>query len=85
MAIEIIMPQIGQDIETGRIVEWLKNEQDPVEQGEIICTVEADKGIFEVEAEASGILLKIICRAGEDAKVLKPIGYIGKAGETIES
>ncbi len=77
------MPQIGQDVTTGKIVEWFKKENDPVQKGEIVCSVEGDKGIFEVEADESGVLLKILHQVGEEIEVLKPIGYIGLAGETI--
>ena len=84
MSEEIIMPQIGQDVTTGIIVEWLKKENDPVEKGEVVCNVEGDKGIFEVEAEESGVLLRILHREGQEVEVLKPIGYIGQPGEEID-
>lgn len=83
MSEAIIMPQIGQDVTTGKIVEWLKKENDPVEKGEVVCNVEGDKGVFEVEADESGVLLKILHQVGDEVEVLKPIGYIGQAGETI--
>lgn len=83
MSEEIVMPQIGQDVTVGKVVEWLKKENDPVEKGEVICTVEGDKGIFELESEASGVLLKILCHEGEEIGILKPIGYIGQPGEKI--
>ncbi len=62
----IIMPQIGQDVTTGKIVEWFKKENDPVQKGEIVCSVEGDKGIFEVEADEAGVLLKILHQVGEE-------------------
>ena len=43
MATEVVIPMLGVTIETGIIVEWLKNEGDPVEKGESIFVVEADK------------------------------------------
>lgn len=83
MSTTIIMPQIGQDVKTGLVASWEKKENERVEKGEIICCVEGDKGIFEVEAEASGVLLKILARPGEEVEVLQPIGYIGTPGEKI--
>jgi len=83
MSEPIIMPQIGQDVSTGKIVEWFKKENDPVEKGEAVCSVEGDKGVFEVEAEESGVLLKILHQADEEIEVFKPIGYIGQPGEEI--
>ncbi len=50
------MPRLGWTMETGTIVEWLKNDGDPVEAGDIIFTVETDKAVHEVEALDSGIL-----------------------------
>ena len=83
MSVAIIMPQIGQDVKTGIVASWEKEENEKVAKGEVICCVEGDKGIFEVEAEASGVLLKILAQPGEEVEVLKPIGYIGNPGETF--
>lgn len=83
MATPIIMPQLGENIETGTVQEWMKKENEAVRKGESICAVEADKGVLELEAEQDGILLKIIVQAGEEARVLDPIGYIGQPGETL--
>lgn len=83
MAHEIIMPQIGQDMTTGVIVKWLKKENDTVERDEVICEVEGDKGVFDVEAENAGTLLKILFAEGAEVEVFKPIGYIGDPGETF--
>lgn len=80
----ILLPQIGQDITTGKIVEWHRKEDDPVEKGEIVVTVESEKAVFEVEADTSGVLLKILHNDGEEAEVLAPIGYIGQPGETVD-
>jgi len=83
MATPIIMPQLGENIEAGTIREWMKKENENVRKGEAICAVEADKGVLELEAEQDGILLKILVRSGEEARVLSPIGYIGQPGEKI--
>jgi len=79
------MPQIGQDIETGRIVEWAVAENQPVTKGDVIVSVESDKAVFEVEAPVSGIVVKILKQNGEDAAVFSPIAYIGQAGETVDT
>ena len=84
MAVKIIMPQGGQDITEGRVVEWLKSEGDQVKKGEVICEVETEKAVFEVESPADGVLLKILVPAGKEAKVLSTIGIVGAAGEKIE-
>lgn len=85
MATEILMPQVGQDIETAIIVEWHKKENDTVNKGDIIATVESDKATFDVEAYDSGVLLKRLYEEGQDVKVLTPIAYLGEPGESVEA
>ena len=50
MAKPIIMPQVGQDIDTAEILEWCVKENDYVNKGDIIFVVESDKAIFEIES-----------------------------------
>ncbi len=84
MAKAIIMPQVGQDIATGVIVEWRVKENDHVKKGDVVALVESDKATFEVEAYESGVLLKLLYDAGAEVKVLDPIAYVGEPGEAIE-
>ncbi len=84
MAEKIIMPQGGQDIMEGRVVRWIKSEGDKVKKGEVICEVETEKAVFEVESPADGVLLKIIVAAGKVAQVFSAIGFVGEAGESVE-
>jgi pyruvate dehydrogenase E2 component (dihydrolipoamide acetyltransferase) len=84
MTEKIIMPQGGQDLTEGRVVEWLKSEGDEVKKGEVICEVETEKAVFEVESPANGVLLKIIVPAGQKTKVFSTIGLVGAAGESVE-
>ncbi len=83
MATAVMMPQVGQDIKTGVIVEWFKKENDPIQKGEKIASVESDKATFDVEAYESGVLLKILHPEGAEVPVLSPIAYIGRPGEEI--
>jgi pyruvate dehydrogenase E2 component (dihydrolipoamide acetyltransferase) len=84
MATEVLMPQVGQDIETATIVEWHKKENDMVNKGDIIATVESDKATFDVEAYEAGVLLKRLYEEGQEVKVLSPIAYLGEPGESVE-
>ena len=45
MAIPVIMPQVGQDIKTARILEWHVKVGDRVKKGDIIALVESDKAL----------------------------------------
>lgn len=83
MATEIIMPVLGMTMESGIIVEWMKKEGDSVTEGEVLFNVETDKSVMEVEAKASGTLLKILHGPGDDVPIQQVIGYIGEAGEVI--
>jgi pyruvate dehydrogenase E2 component (dihydrolipoamide acetyltransferase) len=85
MAKPINMPQIGQDLETGRIIEWQVKEGDEVKKGDIVATVESDKATFEVEAPESGTIIKLLFSPGDEAQVFKPIAYIGSQGETPQA
>ena len=59
MATDVKLPRLGQGMESGTIVKWLKAEGDTVEKGEPLFEVDTDKATQEVEAEASGVLLQI--------------------------
>lgn len=85
MAKEVIMPKLGNTVESCIILEWKKSEGDKIRKGEIICDVETDKATFEVEAEEDGILLKTFFMEGDDVPVLTTIAVIGEKGENIES
>ena len=85
MAHEIIMPKAGIDMTEGQIVKWLKKEGDPVTEGEIILEIMTDKTSMELEAEASGILLKIVRHDGDTVPVTEVIGYIGQENESADT
>ncbi len=70
------MPNLGYDMETGRIARWLKAVGDQVERGEPIAEVETDKATVEMEAVASGRLAEIVAEAGSDVVVGEVIAYL---------
>ena len=65
MATEITLPRLGQGMESGVIVRWLKQEGDSVSKGEPLYELDTDKVTQEVEAEVDGVLEKIVVREGE--------------------
>jgi len=83
MATEVKLPRLGQGMESGTIVKWLKSEGDKVEKGEPLYELDTDKVTQEVEAEASGVLLKIAISEGE-VEVGRTIAVIGEQGEQVE-
>jgi len=80
MANEVKLPRLGQGMESGTIVKWLKSEGERVEKGEPLYELDTDKVTQEVEAEASGVLLKIAVQEGE-VPVGETIAVIGEEGE----
>lgn len=83
MAIEIIMPKLGLTMETGTISSWLFKEGERVQAGEALLSIETDKVTIDVEAPASGVLLKIIELQGSSVPVAQVIGFIGEPGEDL--
>ena len=85
MAVDVSLPRLGQGMESGTIVRWLKQEGDQVEKGEALYELDTEKVTQEVEADASGVLLKILAGEGEEIEVGKRIAVIGEAGEEVET
>jgi pyruvate dehydrogenase E2 component (dihydrolipoamide acetyltransferase) len=83
MAREIVMPQLGLSMDSGRIAGWLKRSGDHLRAGEVMLEVESDKATVEVEAPADGILQIAAGRPGEDVKVGTVIAYLLAPGETL--
>jgi pyruvate dehydrogenase E2 component (dihydrolipoamide acetyltransferase) len=76
MRIEVTMPNLGYDMEAGKVQSWLKAIGDSVERGEPIAEIETDKTTVEMEAMASGTLVEILCEAGTEATVGSAIAII---------
>ena len=83
MAQAVIFPKLGQTMEEGAIVKWLKKEGDPVAKGDILFEIETDKANLEVESFFEGVLLKIYVREGITVPVNTLVGYVGTAGEKV--
>ena len=83
MATDVIMPQMGFDMEEGTVVRWLKAEGDNVDRGEPIVEVETDKATVEVESFASGLLRRIVVTEGITVPVGQIIGIIASADEAL--
>jgi len=80
---QVTLPRLGQGMESGTIVRWLKSEGDRVEKGEPLYELDTEKVTQEVEADASGVLLRILAGEGEEIDVGKPVAVIGEEGEEV--
>jgi len=67
--IEVKMPNLGYDMETGKIVSWLKQVGDSVERGEPLAEIETEKTVVEMESLDSGTLVEILHEAGAEVLV----------------
>jgi pyruvate dehydrogenase E2 component (dihydrolipoamide acetyltransferase) len=82
MATEVKLPRLGQGMESGTIVRWLKQEGDAVRHGEPLYELDTDKVTQEVESELDGVLLRILVAAGE-VDVGTSIAVMGTEGEVV--
>jgi len=83
MITEVTMPKLGLTMDEGTILSWMKGEGDTVRAGETLLSVETDKVAIDVEAPASGTLLKIVIPVGSTVPLGEVIAFIGEPGEVI--
>jgi 2-oxoglutarate dehydrogenase E2 component (dihydrolipoamide succinyltransferase) len=81
MAINVVMPQMGESITEGTIVRWFKNEGDNVGKDEPLLEISTDKVDAEVPSPAAGTLAKILHGPGATVAVETVIGVIAGEGE----
>ena len=82
MAIDITVPQLGESIVEATVVQWFKEEGDPVATGESLLELETEKVTLEVNANDSGVLARIERTAGEDVKIGDLLGVLDDSGVT---
>jgi pyruvate dehydrogenase E2 component (dihydrolipoamide acetyltransferase) len=77
---EFRMPSLGADMEAGRLVEWMVKPGDRVRRGDIIATVETQKGLFEVENYESGVMQELLVPAGTEVPVGTVLATLSSEG-----
>jgi pyruvate dehydrogenase E2 component (dihydrolipoamide acetyltransferase) len=82
---EVIMPKMGDGMEEGTLVEWLKGDGDEVKSGEVIGTIQTDKATLELESPGKGKLTGFLIGPGQTVPVGVPIAAILKEGESLPS
>ncbi len=83
MAIQVIMPQLGESVVEGTVTHWMKQEGETVQEMEALLEVETDKVTTDVPSTGSGTLLKILVPEGTTVKAGTVLAYIGEPGEAI--
>ena len=81
MTLQVLMPKVGLTMTEGRIVEWIKQEGDRVEKGEILFVFDTEKVAFEVEAAHSGFLARILKQVDETVQVGEAVGLLTESEE----
>jgi pyruvate dehydrogenase E2 component (dihydrolipoamide acetyltransferase) len=81
VAVEI--PKVGLVMENARLVRWLKNVGDLVQQGEPLLELETEKSVVEIEATQSGRLVEILLQVDEEAQVGDRIAWLDDDAEAM--
>jgi 2-oxoglutarate dehydrogenase E2 component (dihydrolipoamide succinyltransferase) len=83
MAIDILVPDLGESITEGTVATWLKEPGDQVAADEPLLELETDKATLEIPAPSAGILSEILVQEGEDVEVGALLGRIDLAAGEV--
>jgi len=82
MSKEVMVPPLGQTVDTVTLVAWYKKEGDAVKEGEPLFSIETDKATLDVEAPSSGVLSRVTASEGDTLQALSVIALITTLDET---
>src|SRR6056300_689342 len=85
MLFEVNLPSLSPTMEEGKIVKWVKKENDPILSGEVLFEVETDKATMEYESPEDGYIVKILSPEGSIAKVNELVAIISDSKNIQES
>ncbi len=81
MAVDIVMPQMGESIFEGTITKWLKKPGDKVERDEPLFEISTDKVDAEIPSPSAGVLKEIKVGEGKTVPIQTVVGVIDSAGD----
>ena len=84
MAQVVVMPQLGNTVESCLITTWLVKVGDVVDAATLLCEIETDKSAMEVPSGVAGTVLALLAEEGDDVPVKAPLVVVGEPGESIE-
>ena len=84
MAQVVVMPQLGNTVESCLITTWLVKVGDVVDAATLLCEIETDKSAMEVPSGVAGTVLALLAEEGDDVPVKQGIAVVGEPGESIE-
>jgi 2-oxoglutarate dehydrogenase E1 component len=82
--VQLLMPEMGESVTEGTVLEWHVSEGDSVEEGQTMVEVSTDKVDAEVPAPASGTVTKILVQPDDEIEVGKPMAEIDRNGGAPE-
>lgn len=85
MAESIVLPKLGNTVESAIILAWHVEVGDSIAAGDLLCEIETDKATLEVESSATGTLLARLVDVGEEAAVLSELAVVGEVGESLDA
>jgi pyruvate dehydrogenase E2 component (dihydrolipoamide acetyltransferase) len=85
MATTVVMPQLGNTVESCLITAWHVKVGDTVESSTVLCDIETDKSTMDVPAGVAGTVLALLVEEGDDVPVKSPIVIIGEPGEVVDT
>src|SRR4029453_17652896 len=83
MAQEIVLPQWGMEMQDATVVRWLKQEGDPVQEGEPLVELETAKIATELESIASGVVAHILVPEGATVPIRTVLAIVAAPGEQV--
>src|SRR5438093_11597729 len=81
MAIDVVMPQMGESVAEGTIVRWMKKVGDSIDRDEPLFEISTDKVDAEIPSPAAGVLTEIKVQEGETVAVNSVVATIGAADD----
>lgn len=84
MPVEVILPKVDMDMESGQISRWYAKEGDVITKGQLLFEIETDKAAMEIDAPSSGILRNVSAQEGATVPVGQAVAWIYAEGESFE-
>src|SRR5260370_15872114 len=80
MAVEVVMPQMGESVVEGTIINWLVKEGDQVTEDQPLVAISTDKVDAEIPSPAAGTIGRIVAKEGETLAIGALLAVIETAG-----
>ena len=78
---EYVLPSLGADMDSGRVVEWLVAVGDTVRRGDVVAVVETEKSDIDIEIWRDGVVEALLAPLGEEVAVGTPLAVLAPLGQ----